>query len=183
MNLHASVSLMIRPFQVDDAPAFVEAVRDSLHPLREWLHWPHASYAEDDARRWFAACDATRQAGTADEKGIFEEGSGHLLGAVGLHGIDRRHRCAALDFWVRRSHQWRGIATQAAFLMARDAFANTSLQRIEMVVGEQHVACRRVAEKLAARFEGKALNRLCIAGRQQAAAIYSLTPQSGFHQP
>lgn len=183
MTHYSAIPLQIRPFQIDDAAAFAEAVRDSFRSLSEWLLWPLEHYSEGDARRWFAACDATRQAGTADTYGIFEESSGRLLGGAGLHRIDRRHRCAALRFWVRRTHQWRGVATQAAFLVARQAFANTPLQRIELLMGEHNVASRRVAEKLTARYEGMAVNRLFIRGQQQAAAVYSLTPQSGALTP
>lgn len=177
MTQSPAITFQLRPFLAGDADAFAAAVRDSLRSLSEWLHWPHAQYAADDARAWFAACDQARQAGTAEEYGVFEQGSGQLLGSAGIHGIDRQHRCAALGFWVRRTHQWRGIATQAAFLLSREAFSTHTLQRLELVVGEHNFASRRVAEKLAARFEGMAANRLYIQGRQQAAAIYSLTPQ------
>jgi len=170
---------LIRPFQTADAEALAEAIRDSVRSLSEWLLWPHPGYTPDEARIWFAACDAARQAGTANEYGIFEKGSGQLIGGAGIHDIDRQHRCAALGFWVRRTHQWRGIATRVAFQLSREAFSVLGLQRIELVIGEQNIASRRVAEKLAAHFEGMAVNRLCIQGRQQAAAIYSLTPQNG----
>lgn len=183
MTHSPAITFRIRPFQADDAEAFAEAVRDSVRSLSEWLHWPHAHYAADDARAWFAACDQARQAGTADEYGIFEQGSGRLLGGAGIHAIDRQHRCAALGFWIRRTHQWRGIATQAAFQLSREAFSTHALRRLELVVGEHNIASRRVAEKLAARFEGMAANRLCIQGRQQAAAIYSLTPQESSFSP
>jgi RimJ/RimL family protein N-acetyltransferase len=179
MSHSPAITFQLRPFRADDADAFAAAVRDSARSLSEWLHWPPAQYAADDALAWFAACDQARQAGSAEEYGIFEQGSGQLLGGAGIHGIDRQHRCAALGYWVRRTHQWRGIATQAAFLLSREAFSAHALQRLELVVGEHNLASRRVAEKLVARFEGMAANRLCIQGRQQAAAIYSLTPQDG----
>lgn len=183
MTHSSSILFQIRPFLADDAAAFQSAVSDSAHSLSVWLDWPREHYTPDDARAWFAACDRTRQAGTADEYGIFEHGSGLLLGGAGIHEIDGLHRCGALGFWVRRTHQWRGIATQAALLLSRLAFSSHGLHRVELVIAEQNIASRRVAEKLSARFEGIAVNRLCIHGRQQAAAIYSLTPNEGAFAP
>lgn len=177
-----SVLFQIRPFTVDDATAYATAVSDSFRSLSEWLNWPHEHYTPDDARAWIAACDTARQDGTADEYGIFERGSGLLLGGVGIHRVDGTHRCGALGFWVCRTHQWRGIATQAALLVSGQAFSSLGMQRVELVIAEQNIASRRVAEKLGARFEGMAVNRLCIHGRQLTAAIYSLTPQGGASQ-
>ncbi len=178
-----SLPFLIRPFQADDATEFASAVRDSARALSDWLDWPQEHYTPDEARAWFAACDQARQAGTADEYGLFEHGSGLLLGGAGIHEIDASHRCGALGFWVRRTHQWRGIATQAAQLLTRQAFSRLGLQRVELVIAEQNIASRRVAEKLGARFEGMAANRLCIHGRQHAAAIYSLIPHEGAIAP
>lgn len=171
--------ILIRPFAAADEPAFVDAVQDSRRSLSDWLDWAKDDYSQADAGDWFALCAADRQAGTAHEFGIFSETTGQLLGGIGIHGIDPQHRYGALGYWIRRSHQWRGIATQASRAAASYAFETLRLERVEIVVAEGNLASRRVAEKLGATYEGLARNRLRIAGRRHHAAIYALFPISG----
>ena len=81
-----------------------------------------------------------------------------------------------MGYWVRSTHAGRGIATTAARLASGYAFANLGLARIEIVALPDNVASRRVAEKLGARFECIARNRLQFGDETRDAAMYSLVP-------
>lgn len=176
MLVEISATLILRPFVDGDQTAFADAVIESHHTLSPWLPWAHAAYTSDHAAAWFHQCAQDRANGSADEIGIFRRDDCRLLGGIGLHRINRQHGFAGLGFWVRRSAQWRGIASLAATTMARHAFAHHGLTRLEIVAAENNLASRRVAEKIGARHEGIAHNRLCLGGRLHNAIIYSLTP-------
>ena len=64
-------ALSIRPFQKDDALAFVEAARESFLSVGVWLPWCHENYSLSEAESWFATCKQNRQTGFAYEFGIF----------------------------------------------------------------------------------------------------------------
>jgi RimJ/RimL family protein N-acetyltransferase len=81
-----------------------------------------------------------------------------------------------LGYWVRTSHHGQGIAGRAAKLVARFAFENLGIIRVEIVVAIENQASLRVAEKLGAHDEGILLNRMVIGKSIYDAHMYSLLP-------
>jgi len=84
-----------------------------------------------------------------------------------------------LTITVRQSQQGRGIATKATQAIATFGFKELELTRLEIVVAEENLASRRVAEKVGARFECIPRNRLVIRGMPTDSAVYSLQPFDG----
>jgi RimJ/RimL family protein N-acetyltransferase len=168
--------LLLRPWRPEDAAALHEAVHESLQTVGRWLPWCHAGYDLEEAQAWTRHC---REGWTADEHfafGIFDQGSGSLLGSVGLNQRNRVHRSAALGYWVRQARQGEGIARRATKLAARFGFETLGLIRIEIVVLPDNHASRRTAERAGARFEALARHRVWIRDEARDAAVYALVP-------
>ena len=173
--------VVIRPFVKTDAAAFVEAARESAASVGPWLAWCHAGYTLDEAHAWFLQCEHNLRSGFAYEYGLFDSESGSVLGGVAINLVNCEHNFANIGYWTRSSHQGRGIASQAARLMASYGFGELRFTRLEILAAEGNLASRRVAEKVGAVFEGLARNRLIIHGVAHAAAVYSLVPgQDGY---
>jgi RimJ/RimL family protein N-acetyltransferase len=81
-----------------------------------------------------------------------------------------------VGYWVRTGATRRGIAPQAVRLVARFAFETLQLSRLEIFVRPENIPSRRVAEKVGAKFEAIARNRIVQHGRAYDAALYSLIP-------
>ena len=79
-----------------------------------------------------------------------------------------------LGYWVRSSQTGHGIATKAAQQAAAWAFANTNLQRLEILTALGNIASQHVALKLGARREGVLSSRLFIHGVFHDAVMHSL---------
>lgn len=169
--------LLLRPWQVDDACALREAVRSSADAVGRYLPWCHADYSLDDAVDWIARCRCGWSAQDHFAFGVFDVGSGQLLGSVGLSQHDRVHRRANLGYWVRQSRQREGLATIAVRHVAQFGFQTLGLQRIEIVALPRNQASRATAEKSGARLEGIARQRLLTSSQAQDAAVYGLIPQ------
>lgn len=90
--------------------------------------------------------------------------------------IIRRHQFTNLGYWIRSDRTGEGIATYAVQILAQFGCQTLELQRIEIVVGVENWASRRVAEKAGAHFEGILRKRIEIGGRNIDAAMYSLIP-------
>jgi len=168
--------LLLRGWREDDAPALHEAIHESLDSIGRWLPWCHAGYDLDEARTWVRRC---REGWAAEEHfafGVFARDTGALLGSVGLNQRNRMHRSAALGYWVRRTRQGRGIAAQAANMVARFGFGTLGLARIEIVALPDNSASRRTAERAGARFETVARHRLWVRDEARDAAVYALVP-------
>ena len=168
--------LCLRPFNTRDVAAFVEAVRESHLTAGRWMSWCHGAYSRAEAKTWVALAGKNLQDGSAYELGIFTLDGKTLLGGVGLNQFNREHNFCNLGYWVRESRQGQGVATRAARALAEFGFRELKLARIEIVVVQGNVPSQRVALKVGATFECVARNRLVVADRSYAAAVYSLVP-------
>lgn len=168
--------LRLRPWQEGDAAALLEAARESTATVGRWLPWCHAGYGADDAAAWIACCRAGWHTGELHAFAIFEARSGQLLGGAGLNQHNLAHRSANLGYWLRQSRQGKGLAAPAATLAARFGFEQLGLVRIEIVILADNHASQRTAERVGARFEALARQRLWAGGQAHDARVYGLIP-------
>ncbi|MGH8159989.1 MAG: GNAT family N-acetyltransferase [Rhodanobacter sp.] len=168
--------LCLRLWQAHDAAALFAAARESTGSVGRWLPWCHAGYRAEDAVAWIAHCQSGWRAGEHFAFPIFDTDSGDLLGGIGLNHYNRLHRSANLGYWIRQSRQRQGIAVAAATLVARFGFEQLGLVRIEIVALPDNQPSRRTAEKIGARFEAIARQRLWANGQAHDAAVYGLIP-------
>lgn len=170
-----SNQLVLRPLTAADTDVFVAAVRESVVSVGRWMDWCHADYSAEEALQWIARCTAMREEGIAFEFGIFSAG-GEFLGGAGLNQFDVQNNFCNLGYWVRESRQRQGIASLAAGMLAGYGLDELGLTRIEIVVAEGNEPSAAVARKIGAMYEGRARNRLIVAGQPVAAAVFSLIP-------
>lgn len=168
--------ILVRPYVAGDVDALHELVHASKDSLSRWLPWCHAGYSREDAAGWIAHCLSDWETRSAFPFGVFDGDTGGLLGGAGLSQIDRVHNMANVGYWVGAPHRGRGVATAAAMLVARFGLGEAAFTRLEIVVAQENHASRRVAEKLGARLEAVARNRILLHGAPAPAAVYSLIP-------
>ena len=170
--------IVMRPNSVAFAAQLHAAAMESISTVGVWMPWCHGARTMDESVAWLRNCEASWDAGAEYEFTVFAP-SGEYLGAAGLNQFNRVHNFANLGYWVRESRQRRGIAADAARLLAEFGFRSLGLTRIEIVVAADNHASRRVAEKAGAAYEGIARNRLLLRGTAVPAAVYSLVPAVG----
>jgi RimJ/RimL family protein N-acetyltransferase len=173
----ADGGILIRPHAAGDIEPMYDAVVGSMATVGRWMSWCHADYSMQDAITFYERCVKAWDTGGDREFGIFDAGSGEVLGCVGINQINHVNRFANMGYWVRASRERRGIASTAARLASGYAFAALGLARIEIVALPDNLASRRVAEKIGARFECIARNRLQFGDEARDAAMYSLVPR------
>jgi ribosomal-protein-serine acetyltransferase len=174
-KLHAG-RFLLRPFTTADAPAFAEAVRESMASVGQWMSWAHAAYTEDQALSWFAFCDAARANGSAHEYGIFLADGATLVGGAGLNQFNTVNAFCNLGYWVRASQQRQGAALAATNALVPYAFDELKLSRVEIVIADGNLPSIAVARKAGAVHECLARNRLQLRGRAVDAHVFSLVP-------
>jgi RimJ/RimL family protein N-acetyltransferase len=166
----------LRPYRPDDADELVGATRESVATVGRWMPWCHAEYARGEADEWIAHTAAALAARSDFELALVDPADDRLVGGVGLNQFNPRNNFCNLGYWVRQSRQGRGAASAGAAALARFGFTALGLTRIEIVVQEGNAASARVAEKIGARREGVARNRLFILGVPVAAVVLGLVP-------
>jgi ribosomal-protein-serine acetyltransferase len=168
-------SLSLRPWRPDYAPALHDAVQESVESVGRWLPWCHAGYDLDEALKWVALAEQSWADGEDYAFALFDR-QHRLLGGMGLNQLDERDLRANLGYWLRPSATGQGYATLAGRAVAAFGFEALALRRIEVVAAVGNLASQRCAERIGAKREGIARQRVLLDGQSQDAVVYGLLP-------
>lgn len=148
--------LLLRPKQAGDGAITSAAVAESWDELHKWMRW-----AEDRNQFTAEAMEIRTRHVMASfilREGIeligIETSTGTAVIWCGIHDIDWQGRQCDTGYWVRRSAQNRGFATEATNALVRYAFTALGMQRIGLTHSAGNEASRRIAEKLGFSLEG-----------------------------
>lgn len=145
--------LLLRPFQMEDAPS-VAALAGDASVAEMTLLIPHP-YVVRDAIDWFATHEDSFSSGKSAQFAITERAGGALAGAIGVDFMPR-HAKAEIGYWIGRPFWGRGYATEAGRAVVRWAFASRGVERVESFCFTKNTASARVLEKIGLRREGLA---------------------------
>jgi ribosomal-protein-serine acetyltransferase len=168
--------LLLRPYELDDAPEIYEAVIISKTELSPWMDWCTPQYSIQDTRDWLLTLPGAWGRREIYGFAVLNAVTQQFLGGCGLSHFQWDYKLANLGYWVRSDRTAEGIATEAALTVARFGIEGLGLRRVEIIVAMDNSASRRVAEKTGAKFEGILRNRIKIGDRNFDAAMHSLIP-------
>jgi [ribosomal protein S5]-alanine N-acetyltransferase len=173
--------LALRPLTVADFGQWQEVRRRNHDWLVRWEpRRPPGSSDVIDSRSAFAArCrarDRERQLGTGYGYGIFVDG--RLAGEINVNGVQRGpFQSAYVGYWVDEALAGQGYVPEAVVTLARHAFDDLGLHRLQIAIIPRNHASRRVVEKLGLRDEGTAVRYLEIAGVWEDHVRYAITAE------
>jgi len=165
--------IVLRPPTRDDAGAVTAACRDP--EIQRWTTVP-SPYTERDALAWIASTRESWDRGRNLELLVTDRSSGELLGAIGLFRTPHDRGVGELGYWVAPEARGRGVAADAAAMVARWGLEDLGLARIQILAAEGNEASQRVAEKAAFTREGTLRSYVELKGERQTYAIFSLLP-------
>jgi ribosomal-protein-serine acetyltransferase len=156
--------LLIRPKQTGDGAMVVTAVAETWEDLHQWMAWAEnlsdftADRQEIRIRQQIAMFLLREELNLL---GI-ETATGQPVVWCGFHDIDWKSRQCDTGFWVRKSAQGRGFATESTNALLRYAFGALGMRRVGITHSEGNRASRRIVEKLGFSPEGiqRSANRL-----------------------
>lgn len=156
----------------EDCDALHAAVRESVEALLPWMPWCQPGYGRANALDWIKRSRAGHALGKGFEFCIFDDGA--LVGCCGLNRINHQDCTANLGYWVRSSRTREGIATNAVRRVVGWAFANTALERLEIVAAVENLASQAVALRAGATREAVLRHRTMQDGRSVDAVVFSV---------
>jgi RimJ/RimL family protein N-acetyltransferase len=165
-------AVVLRPLREDDVPAIVEACQDPL--VKRFTASIPDPFTEQDARDFLASQPQLAAEGLEIHFTVADAGSDALLGLVGLHGVDPRHRRAGAGYWTAPWARGRGVATRALGLVARWALDDLGAVRVELFADVGNAASLRVAERAGFVREGTLRRYLVLQGAPRDAAVFGL---------
>jgi RimJ/RimL family protein N-acetyltransferase len=166
--------VLLRPWGEADVPGIVLAFSD---PVMQRFSWRTAPYTETDARGYFAEQEEARLRGEGLSFALVEPRDQDVVrGCVSLSEVRLDQGCAAVGYWLTPGARGRGVATHAVRLLARWAFAELGLARLELTCGPDNEASQRVAERCGFSREGLLRSHVPFKGARRDSVIYSLLP-------
>jgi ribosomal-protein-alanine N-acetyltransferase len=163
-----------RLIAVDDAPELAALFTANRRFLAPWEPVrPDAFFTTDGQRASLAEALSQRAAGTTLPHVIVDDG--RIVGRITLTNITRGpFQSSNLGYWVAEHANGRGVATGAVARMARLAFGELGLHRIEAGTLVHNTGSQRVLERNGFRRYGLAPRYLKIAGEWQDHVLFQL---------
>jgi RimJ/RimL family protein N-acetyltransferase len=171
----ADGAVLLRPWVADDVPDRIMAFAD---PSVLRFSWPHATaYEQEDARRFFVEQEQARRDGEALNFAFTDPtDTAVVFGGGSLWQVDLEQGRAAVGYWLAPAHRGRGKASRATRLMARWAFAELGVARLELTCGPDNEASARVALRCGFVREGVLRSHIAFKGHRRDSVMFSLLP-------
>jgi RimJ/RimL family protein N-acetyltransferase len=118
-------------------------------PVIVRFSWPHSRpFTEADARGFLSEQESMRRRGEELHFALVDPVDARaVLGSASLYAIDLEQRTAAVGYWLFPAARGRGIATAGVRLLARWAFDELAIARLELTCGPDNEASQRVAAR------------------------------------
>jgi RimJ/RimL family protein N-acetyltransferase len=169
---------MLRPFQMQDASPLFEALDESRPELTTSLPQLARIASKVQCLEWIDARGHDALCDSALWLAVTTSDHNQLAGSCWMSHMKREPGTARLGYWLRPSQQGRGLATKAARMLARYAFAQLGLHRLDLLVPDSHVPSIQVARRLGATCEGVHLGSTTRLGRKGVSLRFSLRAAS-----
>ena len=169
----------LRPLELADFEGWREVRRRCADWLVKWEPAPPPGQTDvtNNPQAFAARCGARRrewQLGTGFGFGIFVDD--RFVGEININSVQRGpFQNAYVGYWIDQERAGNGFVPEALVTVARFAFEDLALHRLQIAIIPRNLASRRVVEKLAIREEGTALRYLEINGVWEDHVRYGLT--------
>ena len=173
--------VVLRPLVPADFAAWREVRRRNVDWLTKWEPTRLAGQPDvvEDPHAFAVRCSARereRQMGAGYGFGVFVEGE--FAGEVNLSSIQRGpFQNAYVGYWIDEAVAGQGYMPESVVVLARFAFEELHLHRIQVSIIPRNAPSRRVVAKLGLRDEGTAERYLEINGVWEDHVRYAMTAE------
>jgi RimJ/RimL family protein N-acetyltransferase len=169
----ADDAIALRPWRETDIPVQLRIFSDPVFQASsDW-----APRTEADARRALVEYEAARQRGEQAEFALVASHDDDMvLGGGSLNNITLTQGRAAIGYWLAPEARGSGAAARAVRLLARWAFEDLGIARLELTCGPDNIASQRVAERCGFTREGVLRSHMPFKGGRRDTVMFSLLP-------
>ncbi|WP_250030913.1 GNAT family N-acetyltransferase [Paractinoplanes maris] len=137
--------LVLKRWEIEWAPAALDAIKDSLPELRQFLPWATDGYGLEESREYISRSSADWDAGTQFNYAIFTA-VGELAGSIGLM-TRMGPGVLEIGYWTATPFAGRGYMTAAVQAISRVAVTLPGIERVAIKHDEANKASGAVAVK------------------------------------
>ena len=152
-SLHLTdYSLVLRRWQIDDAPDIFKAVDKDRNHLEKWLPWVQDTRSVDNSLNFIRGSVAAFENGTKYEYGIFlrpikDNTKWLLIGAIGVFSRSMEE-VLELGYWLSKGMEGNGIVTFAVKTLMEEAKESLGVSRFFIMSHVDNWKSRRIPERL-----------------------------------
>lgn len=157
----------LRPLREEDWREWSELRARSREFLQRWEPtWPRNILTREYFRQRIRQVEADWRDGSGYSFLIFRRGDDSLLGGVTLSNVRRGiAQSGSIGYWIGEPYARRGYMTAALHCLARYAFEQLTLHRLEAACQPDNEASRELLRRFGFEEEGRARLYLLIDGR------------------
>ncbi len=173
--------VMLRPLQANDWPQWAEVRQRNEQWLTPWepLRPTNLLDPTRDREAFMSRCsarDRDRQMGVAYGFGVFV--GNDFAGEINLNNVARGAlQSGTVGYWIDRDKAGHRYIAEGVVTLAKFAFEQLRLHRLEICIVPRNSNSRRVMEVLSVREEGVALRFLEINGAWEDHVRYAITAE------
>lgn len=146
--------LTIRPAMPGDGAVVYEAIEETKDALKRWMPWINAhtdvNHTEGVCRKAYADFILRKDAMVY----AFDKETKNFVAASGLHRFDWETCRFEIGYWVRKSEQGKGYATEIANALTRYSFNALNARAVMIGHADGNEASKNVITKLGFDYEG-----------------------------
>jgi [ribosomal protein S5]-alanine N-acetyltransferase len=178
--------VMLRPLQPNDWPQWTEVRQRNDQWLTPWEPLRPANLLDPtrDRDAFMSRCaarDRDRQMGIAYGFGVFI--GNDFAGEINLNNVARGAlQNGTVGYWIDQDKAGQRYTAEGVVVLAKFAFEQLRLHRLEICIVPRNSNSRRVMEVLAIREEGVALRFLEINGTWEDHVRYAITAEEWFER-
>jgi ribosomal-protein-serine acetyltransferase len=145
-------SILLRSYQVDDAPELFSAVNKSRKHLLPWLEWIGKTTKSEHSLQFIQQSLHQLHTQEALALGIFY--NDRIIGGIGMHHWEQTTKRAQLGYWISKEWEGKGIMNTCLTRFVDFLFEKIGLNKIEIHFVPANKRSAKVAERLGAKIEG-----------------------------
>ena len=163
----------LRPWEIDDVDDQLAAFADPV--FVRFSDW--APDTREELLERLEKVERARESGLGIHLAITDpDCPPQALGEVALAGIDMANQRASVGYWLGPAARGRGLASHAVRLIARWAFDELGLVRLELTCGPDNPGSQGVAARCGFRLEGRLRSHLAFKDGRRDSLVYGLLP-------
>lgn len=144
--------LLLRSYQLEDAPELFKAVDNSRAHLRKWLAWVDSTTRPEHSQQFIQQSLTAQNKQEALALGIFYKQE--LIGGIGMHAWDHHLKKAQIGYWIKKEFEGKGIVSSCLVRFVDFLFDKVGLNKIEVQFLTDNTRSAQVAERLGCTIEG-----------------------------
>jgi len=152
ITIPVTEEILLKLIEISDAEDIFRTIDSQREYLGKWLPFVYFTREVEHTRKYIRLLlDFPRE---LREFVFVIHYNGEFAGLTGFKGTDRQNRKTEIGYWLSECFQKRGIVTESVKALARFAYNDLDINRIQIKCAVGNIPSRNIPRRLGFKFEG-----------------------------